>query len=202
MKLKEKIRNFYNENKTLMIIAILLNVVFTVVSVLSICGLNIAEFSCSNTFLIKMNAWLYSCGIQYVVAGLIFASNIYFMIAICSNDYGVKPLLFTACLLPVFIVLQYVVGVNAFVITALLPLCVALAYNFKFSTLYKGLLFYAIVLIYQYIMRAAKLSIFGISYLTADILTYILLSIDLYIVFIFYFCICRTIYKNKLKKEE
>lgn len=202
MKFKDKLKNFYNENKGLMMTAIILNLVFSVIVILSMCGLNIAAFSCENDFLIKMDKWLYQHELHMVISGLLFASNLYFMVAISSNDYSAKPLIYTICMLPVCVCIQYNLAVPVYVLSYLVPFCLSLAYSFKFSTMWKSALFLAIITLYQYLMMMTKLSIFGVSYLAADLLTYLLLSIDLFVVFIFYLCICKTIYKNKIKKEE
>lgn len=202
-KLKEKMVSLYNENKGLMVTAIILNLVFMVITILSLCGVNIAELSCNNAFLTKLNNWMYAHNLVYVVYGIMFASNIYFTIAISASDFTVRPLIYTICLTPVFVVLQYSVGaVNTIVMSYLVPLCIALSYSFKFSTIKRFAIFSIIIPLYQYLMQLTKLSIFGFEYLTANLLTYLLLSIDLYVVFIFYFCICKTICKNKNKKEE
>lgn len=201
MKLKDKFKQLYEDNKGLIMTAIILNITFMIITILSLCGINIAKLSCSNEFLINLNNWLYSHNLHMIVAGLIFASNIYFMTAVCSNDYTLKPLIYTICLLPVFVIVQYITNVPAFVIIYLIPFCITFAYSFKFSTIWKSILFTVIIVIYQYLMQITKLNIFGFEYLTGNLLTFILLSIDLYVVFIFYFCICKTIYKNKLKKE-
>lgn len=203
MKFKDKLKNFYNENKGLMVTALILNIVFMVIVILSLCGINIAKLSAENEFLTKFNVWVIKHGILYLVYGIIFASNVYFAVAVSSNDYGAKPLIYTICLIPVFVALQYCAGtVNTLVLSFLIPFCVCLAYKFKFSVMWKSTLFFGIVTLYQYLMQITKLRIFGFEYLNASLVNYIFLSIDLYVVFIFYFCICRTIYKNKLKKEE
>ena len=202
MKFKDRMRQMYYENKGLVITAIILNIVFTIVTILSLCGVNIAQFSCNNSFLMNINNWLYAHHLHLFVASLMFASNNYFMIAICSNDYTVKPLIYSICLLPVYMFLQYTVGINLLLISCLTPICVTMAYSFKFSTLWKSIVFSIITVVYQYLMQITKLKIFGISYLSVDLLTYILLSIDLYIVLIFAFCIFKTLYKNKLKRRE
>lgn len=202
MNLKQKLKSVYEANKILFTIAVILNIVFSIIVLLSLFGVNIAELSCNNKFLMDMNLWFYKNNLHLMISGLMFASNIYFMIAISSNDYSGKPLLYIICLLPVCICLQYAPTVPRFIISCLLPICISLAYSFKFSTLWKSVLFLAITMIYQYSMMNTKLKIFGAAYVSADLLTYILLSIDLYVVFILYFCICKTIYKNKSKKEE
>ena len=202
-KLKEKMVSLYNENKALVLTAIILNLVFMVITILSLCGLNIAELSCNNAFLTKLNSWMYAHGLVYTVYGIMFAINIYFGIAVTSNDYSAKPLIYTVCLTPIFVILQYCVGVvNTMAMSYLVPLCINLSYSFKFSTLWKSALFLGIVTLYQYLMMLTKLSIFGLAYLSTDLLTYVLLAIDLYVLYIFYLCICKSIYKNKLKKEE
>ena len=203
MKLKDKLRNFYNENKALMVTAIILNLVFSIIVVLSLFGVNIAKLSAENEFLTKFNNAVIHSGMLYLVYGIIFASNVYFSVAISSNDYTCKPLIYTICLTPVFVALQYCTGmVNTLVLSFLIPFCICLAYKFKFSVVWKSTLFFTIVTLYQYLMQITKLSIFGFEYLNASLVNYLFLSIDLYVVFIFYFCICRTMYKNKLKKEE
>ena len=201
--LKDRMKSLYEENKPLMMTAIILNVVFMIVAILSLCGLNIAKLSAENEFLTQFNNWVIRCDLLYIVYGIIFASNVYFAIAVSSNDYTSKPLIFTICLLPVFVALQYCAGLmNTLILSFLIPFCVCVAYSFKFSTMWKSILFFGIVTIYQYLMQITKLSIFGFEYLNASLVNYIFLSIDLYVVFIFYFCICKTIYKNKLEKEE
>lgn len=203
MKLKEKFKTFYNDNKGLIVTALLLNVTFTILVILSLCGVNIVKINSSNEFLSKLTTWAYHHNLIEIIYGIMFASNVYFAVAISSNDYTHKALIYTLCLTPVFVILQYCIpNVNPLIMSYLIPFCVCISYSFKFSTMWKCGLFLGIVTLYQYLMRAAKLTLFNLKYLTVDLLTYLILSIDLYVVFIFYFCICKTIYKNKLKKEE
>lgn len=203
MKFKNSLRDFYRENKGLMITAIILNIVFITVVILSLCGINIAKLSIENEFLGKVNNWVYNHGLLNTVYGIMFASNVYFAVAVSTNDYSSKALIYTICLLPMFVALQYCTNaINILILSYLIPFCVCIAYKFRFSTMWKSALFLIIITLYQYLMQITKLSIFGFEYLNASLINYIFLSIDLYVVFIFYFCICKTIYKNKLKKEE
>lgn len=201
MKFKDNFKKFCKNNKGLLVTALILNITFLTIVILSLCGINIAKLSVENEFLNNLNIWLYENQLAQIVSGLIFASNIYFAVAITANDYTIKPLLYTICLTPVFIFFQYGVGVNPLWISCLVPICLCMAYSFKFSTLWKSVLFMAIIIGYQYLMQMAKLSLFGLEYLSTNILNYILLNIDLYVVFIFYFMICKSIYKNKKEKE-
>lgn len=201
MKFKDKFKKFCKDNKGLLITALILNLTFLTIVILSLCGINVAKLSVENEFLNKLNIWLYENKLAQIVCGLIFASNIYFAVSISSSDYTIKPLLYTICLTPLFIIFQYGVGVNPLWISCLVPICLCVAYSFKFSTLWKSVLFMAIVIGYQYLMQMAKLSLFGLEYISTSILNYILLQIDLYVVFIFYYMICKSIYKNKKEKE-
>ncbi len=203
MKFKNNLKDFYKENKGLIVTAMILNIVFITVVILSLCGINIAKLSIENEFLGKVNNWVYNNNLLNTVYGIMFASNVYFAVAISTNDYSSKALIYTICLIPIFIALQYCTNsINTLILSYLIPFCVCIAYKFKFSTMWKSILFLIIITLYQYLMQITKLSIFGFEYLNASLINYIFLSIDLYVVFIFYFCICKTIYKNKLKKEE
>lgn len=203
MKFKNSLKDFYKENKGLIVTAMILNIVFITVAILSLCGINIAKLSIENEFLGKVNNWVYNHGLLNTVYGIMFASNVYFTVAVSTNDYSSKALIYTICLLPVFVALQYCTNaINTLILSYLIPFCVCIAYRFRFSTMWKSALFLIIITLYQYLMQITKLSIFGFEYLNASLINYIFLSIDLYVVFIFYFCICKTIYKNKLKKEE
>lgn len=203
MKFKNSLKDFYRENKGLMITAMILNIVFITVVILSLCGINIAKLSIENEFLGKVNNWVYNHELLNTVYGIMFASNVYFAVAVSTNDYSSKALIYTICLLPMFVALQYCTStINTLILSYLIPFCVCIAYRFRFSTMWKSALFLIIITLYQYLMQITKLSIFGFEYLNASLINYIFLSIDLYVVFIFYFCICKTIYKNKLKKEE
>lgn len=201
MKFKDNFKKFCKNNKGLLVTALILNITFLTIVILSLCGINIAKLSVENEFLNNLNIWLYENQLTQILSGLMFASNVYFAVAITANDYTIKPLLYTICLTPVFIFFQYGVGVNPLWISCLVPICLCMAYSFKFSTLWKSVLFMAIIISYQYLMQMAKLSLFGLEYLSTNILNYILLNIDLYVVFIFYFMICKSIYKNKKEKE-
>lgn len=201
MKFKDNFKKFCKNNKGLLVTALILNITFLTIVILSLCGINIAKLGVENEFLNNLNIWLYENQFAQIVSGLIFASNIYFAVAVTANDYTIKPLLYTICLTPVFIFFQYGVGVNPLWISCFVPICLCMAYSFKFSTLWKSVLFMAIIIGYQYLMQMAKLSLFGLEYLSTNILNYILLNIDLYVVFIFYFMICKSIYKNKKEKE-
>lgn len=201
MKFKDNFKKFCKNNKGLLVTALILNITFLTIVILSLCGINIAKLSVENEFLNNLNIWLYENQLTQILSGLMFASNVYFAVAITANDYTIKPLLYTICLTPVFIFFQYGVGVNPLWISCLVPICLCMAYSFKFSTLWKSVLFMAIIIGYQYLMQMAKLSLFGLEYLSTNILNYILLNIDLYVVFIFYFMICKSIYKNKKEKE-
>lgn len=203
MKFKNSLKDFYKENKGLIVTAMILNIVFITVAILSLCGINIAKLSIENEFLGKVNNWVYNHGLLNTVYGIMFASNVYFAVAVSTNDYSSKALIYTICLLPMFVALQYCTNaINTLILSYLIPFCVCIAYRFRFSTMWKSALFLIIITLYQYLMQITKLSIFGFEYLNASLINYIFLSIDLYVVFIFYFCICKTIYKNKLKKEE
>lgn len=203
MKFKNSLKDFYKENKGLIVTAMILNIVFITVAILSLCGINIAKLSIENEFLGKVNNWVYNHGLLNTVYGIMFASNVYFAVAVSTNDYSSKALIYTICLIPVFVALQYCTNaINTLILSYLIPFCVCIAYRFRFSTMWKSALFLIIITLYQYLMQITKLSIFGFEYLNASLINYIFLSIDLYVVFIFYFCICKTIYKNKLKKEE
>ena len=201
MKFKDNFKKFCKNNKGLLVTALILNITFLTIVILSLCGINIAKLGVENEFLNNLNTWLYENQLTQILSGLMFASNVYFAVAITANDYTIKPLLYTICLTPVFIFFQYGVGVNPLWISCLVPICLCMAYSFKFSTLWKSVLFMAIIIGYQYLMQMAKLSLFGLEYLSTNILNYILLNIDLYVVFIFYFMICKSIYKNKKEKE-
>ena len=201
MKFKDNFKVFCKNNKGLLVTALILNITFLTIVILSLCGINIAKLDVENEFLNNLNIWLYENQLTQILSGLMFASNVYFAVAITANDYTIKPLLYTICLTPVFIFFQYGVGVNPLWISCLVPICLCMAYSFKFSTLWKSVLFMAIIIGYQYLMQMAKLSLFGLEYLSTNILNYILLNIDLYVVFIFYFMICKSIYKNKKEKE-
>ena len=203
MKFKNSLKDFYKENKGLIVTAMILNIVFITVAILSLCGINIAKLSIENEFLGKVNNWVYNHGLLNTVYGIMFASNVYFAVAVSTNDYSSKALIYTICLLPMFVALQYCTNaINTLILSYLIPFCVCIAYRFRFSTMWKSALFLIIITLYQYLMQITKLSIFGFEYLNASLINYIFLSIDLYVVFIFYFCICKTIYKNKLKMEE
>lgn len=203
MKFKNSLKDFYKENKGLIVTAMIINIVFITVAILSLCGINIAKLSIENEFLGKVNNWVYNHGLLNTVYGIMFASNVYFAVAVSTNDYSSKALIYTICLLPMFVALQYCTNaINTLILSYLIPFCVCIAYRFRFSTMWKSALFLIIITLYQYLMQITKLSIFGFEYLNASLINYIFLSIDLYVVFIFYFCICKTIYKNKLKKEE
>ena len=203
MKFKNSLKDFYKENKGLIVTAMILNIVFITVAILSLCGINIAKLSIENEFLGKVNNWVYNHGLLNTVYGIMFASNVYFAVAVSTNDYSSKALIYTICLLPMFVALQYCTNaINTLILSYLIPFCVCIAYRFRFSTMWKSALFLIIITLYQYLMQITKLSIFGFEYLNASLINYIFLSIDLYLVLIFYFSICKTIYKNKLKKEE
>ena len=199
--MKDKFKDFCKRNKVLLTVILILNITFLTIVILSLCGVNIAKLSVENEFLTKMNNWLYKTNLAPIIAGLIFTSNVYFCVSISSNDYTVKPLIYCICLCPIFIFFQYGAGVNPLWISFLTPFCVSIAYSFKFSTMWKSALFIGIVTGYQYLMQMAKLSLFGFQYLNASLLNYIVLSIDLYIVYIIYFIVCKTIYRNKINKE-
>ena len=196
-----KFKNFCRDNKALLVIALLLNIVFITMVILSLCGINIAKLVVDDPTMTKINNWIIEAKLMPFISALTFGSNIYFAVSITSNDYTCKPLIYTIVLLPVFYVCQFFTG-NKLIVSYLIPFCICLAYSFKFSTLWKSILFLGITTIYQYLMQMAKLSLFTFEYLNTSIINYLVLSIDLYVVFILYRAICKTIYKNKNKEVK
>lgn len=197
----EKFKSFCKANKALLLIALLLNITFLTIVILSVCGINIAKLVVENEALNTFNNWVMSNGLLPYISSVIFASNVYFAVAISANDYTKKPLIYVIVLLPVFYICQFYTG-NALIVSYLVPFCLSIAYSFKFSTMWKSGLFLGIVTLYQYLMQIAKLSLFKFEYLNTSIINYLVLSIDLYVVFIIYYCICKTIYKNKNKEVK
>lgn len=196
-----KFKNFCKDNKALLVIALLLNIVFITMVILSLCGINIAKLMSDDPTMTKINNWIVEAQLTPFISTLTFGSNIYFAVSISSNDYTCKPLIYTISLLPIFYICQFFPG-NKLIVSYLVPFCICLAYSFKFSTLWKSVLFLGIVTGYQYLMQMAKLSLFTFEYLNTSIINYLVLSIDLYVVFILYRAICKTIYKNKNKEVK
>lgn len=201
MKFKQRVRDFYNDNKALIIIAFILQIVFSTMTILSMCGIEVTKLVVENEILIKFNDWAMSNGFAMVLSSAIFTANMYFAITICTHTFGAKPLIYCICLSPIFYCSQFIVGVDALIISSILPLAYILAYKFKFSCIWRYGIFAIISGIYTYISKAFKLNLFKFAYASTNIINYILMSIDLFIVLIIYYAIVKAIDKYKNKKE-
>ena len=196
--MKEKIKNFWQENKPLLIVSLILNSTFMIISILSMCGVNCAKLVVENESLTAFNNFVLTNGLTYILYAALLSLNCYFILSISCNDFSKKPILVSICWMPVFYFCQFYP--QTLIASYVLPFCVVIVHDFKFSNMIRFVILSVITTIYQFIMQAAKLSIFKFEYLNTNIINYLMLSIDLYVVYLMYYAISKSIYKNKLRR--